>query len=854
MSGNVKGPLVYAVVLSILSLFSPVTLAQKPALDPIRSSYQQTLTTYEQELTEARKQDASGRWQEIDILNRAALAHRYFGNNRQSLILLEEALQIARAIPDRAREEGVIRELATTHNNLGDDKGINFLQRQLQQARQDKNRQNEALFLKLLGFAYSQLSNPVAQIEALENYLKLVPPQDQNKTEIQLEMSLLVFAYEQLKEFSQQHKWLQRQLEIARELKDPTLEYNTLVSLGFMYRGQKQYTQALDILQNLTKLPLDEQYQVLSLQFLGKLYAEMRQPAKAVESFQSGIKIARRTNNQLMAGMLLKSLGRTEFLAGRYEQAQTYQKQSIIAFQTFYGQNKGSLSEAQTLVELALTLSRTGQWGEAERLLRQSQTIAQKDLQAIFANQSLLNMSFDELKLPLFEVTLDSYRLLQQALIAQNQPEAALEMTEKGRAKAFTQLLATRLGITKPLSQPDPIPLTLAQMRQVAKQQNTTLVEYAVVVDDLKIVDFYLDGEAPQPSSLFIWVIQPSGKVTFRRSDLKPLQQQNLPLTKLVQNARKALGAVGRVSSVLPSEADLPPDPNTQGLKRLHDLLIAPIEDLLPADPQARVTFIPQDVLFLAPFAALQDSQGRYLIQKHTISLAPSIQTLELIQQQSNARSRSTGLNMTNALIVGNPVMPSLKSKPNSPAEQLSPLPGSELEAQAISKRLNSHPLLGKQATEAAVTKRMSQASLIHLATHGILDNLQGLQSSLALAPINPTITGEDGFLTAREVMKLELQADLVVLSACDTGRGVINGDGVIGLSRSFMAAGAPSVVVSLWAVPDAPIAELMTTFYKNLELRMDKAQALRQAMLITMKQHPKPLDWAGFMLLGLAD
>jgi CHAT domain-containing protein len=207
-----------------------------------------------------------------------------------------------------------------------------------------------------------------------------------------------------------------------------------------------------------------------------------------------------------------------------------------------------------------------------------------------------------------------------------------------------------------------------------------------------------------------------------------------------------------------------------------------------------------------------------------------------------------------NVLVVGNPTMPKLQLQPNTPPEALPDLPGAAEEARAIAQLFNTQPLIGNQATESAVTEKIGQADIVHLATHGILDNIRGLQSSLALAPTGKETAATDGFLTAREVLRLNLNASLVVLSACDTGRGVINGDGVVGLSRSFMAAGTPSIVVSLWSVPDSPTAELMKAFYLNLGQRMDKAQALRQAMLSTLKQHPKPLDWAGFILLGVAD
>jgi CHAT domain-containing protein len=108
--------------------------------------------------------------------------------------------------------------------------------------------------------------------------------------------------------------------------------------------------------------------------------------------------------------------------------------------------------------------------------------------------------------------------------------------------------------------------------------------------------------------------------------------------------------------------------------------------------------------------------------------------------------------------------------------------------------------------------------------------------------------------LTAGEILDLDLGAELVVLSACDTAGGRITGDAVVGLARSILAAGVPSLVVSLWAVPDAPTADLMTAFYRHLAREPSRARALRQAMLDVRARHPHPLDWAGFVLIGEAE
>jgi CHAT domain-containing protein len=269
------------------------------------------------------------------------------------------------------------------------------------------------------------------------------------------------------------------------------------------------------------------------------------------------------------------------------------------------------------------------------------------------------------------------------------------------------------------------------------------------------------------------------------------------------------------------------------------------------------------------------------LIEKHTILTAPSIQVLQLTRQQWE-RLKEQGLSPLqgkNAVIVGNPTMPTMSLIPGEPPQQLSPLPNSEKEAVAIANLLNTQALIGDQATKTAIMPQLPNARLIHLATHGLLDDIRGLGSAIALAP-DPTeprpvtlasVPGQgeatrrfapgagelgtiNGLLTAEEILDLKLNAELVVLSACDTGRGRITGDGVIGLSRALISAGVPSVIVSLWAVGDAPTADLMTAFYQYLQQNPDKAQALRQAMLTTMKDHPNPVDWAAFTLIGEAE
>ena len=198
--------------------------------------------------------------------------------------------------------------------------------------------------------------------------------------------------------------------------------------------------------------------------------------------------------------------------------------------------------------------------------------------------------------------------------------------------------------------------------------------------------------------------------------------------------------------------------------------------------------------MFFVPFPALQDSEGRYLIEKHTILTAPAIQILQLTRQQKERIPASN----QNALVVGNPI-------PN----KIGPLNDAEKEANEIARILGTEAITGNQATKATVMQQMPRARIIHIAAHGILDNVRGLESAIALASSD----NDDGLLTAGEILNNpKLNAELVVLSACNTGQGRITGDSVIGLSRSLIASGVPSVLVSLWSVPDTSTAELLTT------------------------------------------
>ncbi|WP_223269787.1 CHAT domain-containing protein [Nostoc sp. 'Peltigera membranacea cyanobiont' 213] len=561
---------------------------------------------------------------------------------------------------------------------------------------------------------------------------------------------------------------------------------------------------------------------------LGNAYLLEGNYTKAIDYYEQTLKIAKATQNTYMEAMALGNIGNLYLQESNYEKAIEYlEKSSAIFLERFLTETNGIQERGTVLTNLGNAYRKSGKLDEAVKALY----YAIDTWESVRENLTNIN------QVSVFETQADAYHLLQQVFIAQENYEDALETAEKGRARAFIDLLNKRLSPSQTEQSKLPA-VNIEQIKQIAKNENATLVQYSIITDEFKV-----DGKLQtQESELYIWVIKPTGEVSFRSSDLKPLwQKENTTLAKLVTTSRQSIGVRGRGAIDVSYKPDAPKA--KQRLQRSHELLIKPIADILPSNPNDRVIFIPQGELFLVPFPALQYDQDKYLIEKHTILTAPSIQVLDFTSKQK----RRVETLSAKYLIVGNPTMPKVELEPGKPPEQLKDLPWAEKEAKDIASILKTQALTGKKASKTAILHKISQAGIIHFATHGLLDDNRGLGSAIALAPSSQ----DNGLLTAEEILNLKLNADLVVLSACDTGRGRITGDGVIGLSRSLISAGVPSVIVSLWAVDDNSTSFLMTEFYNNLQQKLDKATALRGAMLTTMQKYPEPLNWAAFTLIG---
>lgn len=364
-------------------------------------------------------------------------------------------------------------------------------------------------------------------------------------------------------------------------------------------------------------------------------------------------------------------------------------------------------------------------------------------------------------------------------------------------------------------------------------------------------------------------------------------------LDRLISEYRRALQIESPRGVILSQEVTTEagssrrPSPEEIG-DRLYALLVRPVEEFLRAS--STVVIVPHRSLWLLPFAALRDSREVYLGDRCVLTYAPS----EAIWRRIAAKSRPS-LDTARAWIVGNPRMPHSVDACGFPAG-LQPLPGAEDEARAIASLFGperAELFVGSQGDALRLEAWHSDFTIFHLATHGFSCPEDPLSSFLVLSPLGPddialegsgvlsrigdrrlpvNIQGlentdpdllrdllkdfsHSGALDARAIIHhFRLRADLVTLSACQTGLGRILGQGHIGFTRTFLAAGARSLLVSLWRVDDRATRDLMVVFYEEYLQHGNKALALQRAMQQVRARDPDPKYWAAFTLIGVGE
>lgn len=430
---------------------------------------------------------------------------------------------------------------------------------------------------------------------------------------------------------------------------------------------------------------------------------------------------------------------------------------------------------------------------------------------------------------------------------------------EVGDLSARYERVQARIRATSPryAALTQPAPLTLKEMQTSVLDAETVLLEYSL-------------GEERS----YLWAVTRDSLASFELPNRAELER--LARAAYRRLTRPDAGAGAR--------------PFPEELKQLAHVVLGPAAARLKAK---RLVVVADGALQYVPFAALPSPAARGaapLVVTHEVVSLPSASTLAVLRREAEARGPAP----KSLAVLADPVFgrddPRLRTAPaaegervaaaaaeNSPRElrglagavsdeagaadlsAIPRLPGTRQEALGLLSLVA--PAERKEALDFAASREtatggeLEQYRFVHLATHGYVDTARPELSGVLLSMFDEGGRPRDGFMRAREVYNLRLRAELVVLSACRTGLGrEVRGEGLVGLTRGFMYAGAPRVVSSLWNVSDAATAELMTDFYAGmLRLRLRPAEALRRAQINMWKrrQWSAPFYWAAFTLQG---
>ncbi len=675
-------------------------------------------------------------------------------------------------------------------------------------------------YLWLLAHAFNSLARAQYAMKETSKYIEYVNQAQKifekmgDRSAIQKCLAELAFAYGEMGNHEDAVEYLGQCMILCGDYwpgaRQAWRNYDTasmvLVSMGMPEAASSYGEEALRLALEKIK---DPSFTYLSFARLGNIYGKYQGNDKAIRFAQqglaTGLSLPAENDRAAMVAFSSLQLGRIYRMNGDFPAALAYYDQAI------------ALCESRGF-EVYLYESHKG------RLLCY---ISQHDADAAREEMAITLNLFERYRSKILEEASRNTLSHQEqdvydiAIDFENDPQRAFEFSENSRARSLLAMLNSPARVAERNNKPEIIspsesqPLTAVQIMEKLPVQ-AQILQYAV-----------------RQNKLLMWVVSGTG--------LSALEE-SITLDELNRKASR----LQQLISVLPQKKT---DSDLNQAADLYNILIRPVEKFL--DPQKLLCIVPDKFLNQFPFGALFSTQSdKRLVEMYTLMTSPS--STVFLRQTENARQKESA-ESERALGVGDP-------KFDSRAFNLPALQSAEKEVRQLTRYYLSPVILtGEDAREERVKREMEASHLIHFATHYMINNRNARLSGLLLADEpSPKTPDADGMLRYYEIFSLDLRrARLVVLAACQTGVDrIFNGEGAVGLSRAFIAAGIPIVAASLWPVDSNATAELMMNFHKyRKEAGLSSVEALCQAQrdMIEGSHHRynHPYYWASFAIIG---
>uniref|UniRef100_G1SXH1 Tetratricopeptide repeat protein 28 n=1 Tax=Oryctolagus cuniculus TaxID=9986 RepID=G1SXH1_RABIT len=857
------------------------------------------------------------------------------GYFEQQLAMLQQ-LSGNESVLDRGRAYG---NLGDCYEALGDyEEAIKYYEQYLSVAQSLNRMQDQAKAYRGLGNGHRAMGSLQQALVCFEKRLVVAHELGEafNKAQAYGELGSL---HSQLGNYEQAISCLERQLNIAREMKDRALESDAACGLGGVYQQMGEYDTALQYHQ--LDLQIAEETNNPTCQGraygnLGLTYESLGTFERAVVYQEQHLSIAAQMNDLVAKTVSYSSLGRTHHALQNYSQAVMYLQEGLRLAEQL-GRRE---DEAKIRHGLGLSLWASGNLEEAQHQLYRASALFET-----IRHEAQLSTDY---KLSLFDLQTSSYQALQRVLVSLGHHDEALAVAERGRTRAFADLLVERQTGQQ---DSDPYsPVTIDQILELVNSQRGLVLYYSLAAGYLyswllapgagilKFHEHYLgdgtvesSGDFQAGSSAALPSVTSSAlehhiasvrealgvesyysracassETESEAGDImdQQLEEMNSKLNSVTDPTgflrmvrrnnlfnRSCQSVTSLFSTASPAKDGTSSLPRRQSalakppLRALYDLLIAPMEGGLmhssgPVGRHRQLVLVLEGELYLIPFALLKgSSSNEYLYERFALIAVPAIRSLSPHSKTQLRKSPPTYSSSTSmAAVIGNPKLPSAVMD----RWLWGPMPAAEEEAYMVSELLGCQPLVGSVATKERVMSALTQAECVHFATH--------ISWKLSALVLTPSADGNPGsskssfghpytipeslrvqddasdaesisdcpplqelLLTAADVLDLRLPVKLVVLGSSQESNGRVTADGVIALTRAFLAAGAQCVLVSLWPVPVAASKMFIHAFYSSLLNGLKASAALGEAMkaVQSSKAFAHPSHWAGRRLHG---
>lgn len=814
---------------------------------------------------------------ESTTLGNMCVLHNDLGEYKQALDLCTQALEMKRQIPDVAGQAITLSNMGNIYGNQGDyQKALDLYRQALAIHNSMKEESGAAIVINNIGWAYGQMGEYEKAIEYYTQVLEPLRKRD-NKSGQAKALNNIGVNYAKLNDFSKALEFhLQalalRSIENDRDGRATSLNNiaNCYAHLGDKQKALDYYAQAVALQRSVQ----NDRQLAITLRNFGVFQRDEGQIDEALAYLNEARTLSARVGDQDTEASVLSELARIEFARGDLLSARKLIEEAIArsesvrinlksqSFRTSYLASVRKYYEFEIEVLMRLHQQRPNEGFDAAAIEVSEKSRARSLLELLREARAQIQQGVEpslieresHLRSLIAEAAERQTRLLSGKYTEEQAKAAAKEVddltTEYDQAQARIRQSSPRYAALV-----EPAPLSLPQIQKQVLDENTLLLEYAL-------------GEQKS----FVWVVAHDSVKSFELPGRATIEQAAKRFYQLLTERGVAAPSetlAQRQHRLAHVDTDYP-----QAATSLSRMLLAPVAAELG---QKRLLIIAEGVLQYVPFAALPAGDAtRPLIVDHEIVNLPSASVLAMLREEFGNRKPAS---KTVAVIADpvfsandarlaqavktsasdSPFVDAQRSAAESGVNDLSRLRFSRQEADEIARlagekrNLKAVDFAANRST--ATDARLGDYQIVHFATHGLINNQHPDLSGVVLSLVDEQGRPQNGFLRLYDIYNLKLNADLVVLSACQTALGKeIKGEGLVGLTRGFMYAGAPRVVATLWRIDDRATADMMRRFYEAmLKDGLRPAAALRAAQLSMLRDRrwQSPHFWAPFTIQG---